>query len=70
MVIWLSLFGTFINLHIVKITPTDIGNSLSVFLEYSAFGSAANRFTNQFLIQHLEKVRIFYSFESIENSNR
>ncbi len=46
--IWLSLFGAVVNLHVVRITPTDIGTTLSAFVEHSAFGLTATWFINQF----------------------
>jgi hypothetical protein len=36
--IWLGFFGLVVNIHIIRITPTDIGTSLSAFLEHSVFG--------------------------------
>lgn len=36
--IWVLFFGVVINLHVVRITPTDIGTSLSSFFEHLIFG--------------------------------
>lgn len=36
--IWLVSFGLVVNLHVVRITPIDIGSSLSAFIEHSVFG--------------------------------
>lgn len=52
--IWLLLFGAIINLHIVRITPTDIGTSLSALLEHSIFGLTMawfiGRYSNKVLL--------------------
>ena len=37
-IVWLTLFGVFVDFHIVRITPTDIGTSLCAFGEHSVYG--------------------------------
>jgi hypothetical protein len=39
--LWIALFGMLVNVHFVRITPTDIGSNLSAFLSHSALGSVA-----------------------------
>ncbi len=52
--IWLSLFGFVINLHVVRITPTDLGSSLSAFIEHSIFGLTAAWFIGKYATELIE----------------
>jgi hypothetical protein len=36
--LWIVLFGMLVNVHFIRITPTDIGSNLSAFLSHSALG--------------------------------
>jgi len=36
--VWIGLFGLIGNLHVIRITPVDIGTGLSTFLSHSLFG--------------------------------
>lgn len=47
-IVWLMLFGLVVNLHVVRITPSDIGTSLSAFVEHSAFGLTAAWFIEKY----------------------
>jgi hypothetical protein len=49
--IWLVLFGLVVNLHIVRISPTDIGTSLSAFIEHSVFGLTAAWFIGKYALK-------------------
>lgn len=53
--IWLFLFGMVVNLHIVRITPADIGTSLSAFIEHSLFGLTAAWFIGKYATKLIEK---------------
>ncbi len=46
--IWLAVFGIVINLQVVRITPTDLGTSLSAFIEHSVFGLTAAWFIGKY----------------------
>jgi hypothetical protein len=39
--LWIILFGMLVNVHFIRITPTDIGSNLSAFLSHTALGSVA-----------------------------
>jgi hypothetical protein len=53
--VWLTFFGGIVNLHIVRITPTDIGSSLSAFIENSTFGLTAAWFIGKYASPVIDK---------------